>query len=207
MDNKKRPAGPPSSGSLGFGSLFSRQPARVLIVDALPPWWSGMCTVLCDALDNVLSVACSLDGPCRIPLLSLYAISRQQECLLPFVVRQVMMKIFQKHIPIQYLSHACNLSPTFSLLSIFIINLISVYSKFEVIWPGFIPAWKSWGLFQVMAVSEEQPEEVICCDRPCWTVCSSLNNTWDTLALAARPAAMHIWRWVQTASPQSVAWH
>ncbi|XP_037532776.1 meiosis 1 arrest protein [Nematolebias whitei] len=85
MDNKKRPAGPSSSGSLVFWSLFSRQPARVLIVDALPPWWSGMCTVLCDALDNVLSVACSLDGPCRIPLLSLYAISRQQECLLPFV--------------------------------------------------------------------------------------------------------------------------
>uniref|UniRef100_A0A673CH62 Meiosis 1 associated protein n=1 Tax=Sphaeramia orbicularis TaxID=375764 RepID=A0A673CH62_9TELE len=57
----------------------------VLIVEALPPWWSDTCTVLCDALDDVLSLACSLDGPCRIPLLSIYAISRQQECLLPFV--------------------------------------------------------------------------------------------------------------------------
>uniref|UniRef100_A0A668A2W3 Meiosis 1 associated protein n=1 Tax=Myripristis murdjan TaxID=586833 RepID=A0A668A2W3_9TELE len=61
------------------------QTEMVLIVEALPPWWSETCAVLCEALDNVLSLACSLDGPCRIPLLSLYAISRQQECLLPFV--------------------------------------------------------------------------------------------------------------------------
>ncbi|XP_017283499.1 meiosis 1 arrest protein [Kryptolebias marmoratus] len=85
MDNKKRPAGPSSSGSLVFWSSFSRQPARVLIVEASPPGWSETCTVVCDALDNFLSLACNLDGPCRIPLLSLYAISRQQECLLPFV--------------------------------------------------------------------------------------------------------------------------
>ncbi|XP_008285105.1 meiosis 1 arrest protein [Stegastes partitus] len=86
MDNRKRPAASSNSGSLVFwSSSFPRQPARVLIVDALPPWWSETCTVLCDALDNFLSLACTLDGPCRIPLLSLYAISRQQECLLPFV--------------------------------------------------------------------------------------------------------------------------
>ncbi|XP_023152991.2 meiosis 1 arrest protein isoform X2 [Amphiprion ocellaris] len=86
MDNRKRPAGSSNSGSLVFwSSSFQRQPARVLIVEALPPWWSQTCTVLCDALDNFLSLACSLDGPCRIPLLSLYAVSRQQECLLPFV--------------------------------------------------------------------------------------------------------------------------
>uniref|UniRef100_A0A3P9MWU5 Meiosis 1 associated protein n=1 Tax=Poecilia reticulata TaxID=8081 RepID=A0A3P9MWU5_POERE len=68
-----------------WSSSFPRQAARVLIVEALPPGWSDTCSVLCDALDNFLSLACSLDGPCRIPLLSLYAISRQPECLLPFV--------------------------------------------------------------------------------------------------------------------------
>uniref|UniRef100_A0A665UU28 Meiosis 1 associated protein n=1 Tax=Echeneis naucrates TaxID=173247 RepID=A0A665UU28_ECHNA len=75
-----------NSGKVVFSSLsFRQQPARVLIIEALPPWWSETCMVLCDALDNFLSLACCLDGPCRIPLLSLYAISRQQECLLPFV--------------------------------------------------------------------------------------------------------------------------
>ncbi|XP_044039291.1 meiosis 1 arrest protein isoform X2 [Siniperca chuatsi] len=86
MDNRKRPAGSSNSGNfVHWSSSFPRQPARVLIVEALPPWWSDTCMVLCDALDNFLSLACSLEGPCRIPLLSLYAISRQQECLLPFV--------------------------------------------------------------------------------------------------------------------------
>uniref|UniRef100_A0A3B4VGF8 Meiosis 1 associated protein n=1 Tax=Seriola dumerili TaxID=41447 RepID=A0A3B4VGF8_SERDU len=86
MDNRKRPAASSNSGNFVFcSSSFRRQPARVLIVEALPPCWSETCTVLCDALDNFLSLACSLDGPCRIPLFSLYAISRQQECLLPFV--------------------------------------------------------------------------------------------------------------------------
>ncbi|XP_050931539.1 meiosis 1 arrest protein [Lates calcarifer] len=86
MDSRKRPAASSNCGSFVFwSSSFRRQPARVLIVEALPPWWSETCSVLCDALDNFLSLACSLDGPCRIPLLSLYAISRQQECLLPFV--------------------------------------------------------------------------------------------------------------------------
>ncbi|XP_028285572.1 meiosis 1 arrest protein [Parambassis ranga] len=86
MDNRKRPSGSSNSGSLAFwSSLFPQQPARALIVEALPPCWAETSTVLCDALDNFLSLVCSLDGPCRIPLLSLYAISRQQECLLPFV--------------------------------------------------------------------------------------------------------------------------
>ncbi|XP_054603399.2 meiosis 1 arrest protein isoform X1 [Nothobranchius furzeri] len=86
MDNKKGPMSSYNSGNLVFwSSSFPRQPARVLIVEALPPWWSETFSVLCDALENVLSLACSLDGPCRIPLLSLYAVSRQQECLLPFV--------------------------------------------------------------------------------------------------------------------------
>lgn len=88
-DNRKRSASSIYSGKrVCWPSSFLRQPARVLIVESLPPWWSEISTVLCDALDNFLSLACGLDGPCRIPLLSLYAISRQQECLLPFVVRQ-----------------------------------------------------------------------------------------------------------------------
>ncbi|XP_055363115.1 meiosis 1 arrest protein [Betta splendens] len=86
MNNRKWPAGSSSSGNLVFcSSSFKRQPARVLIVDALPPWWSDTRVVICDALDNFLSLACGLYGPCRIPLFSLYAVSRQQECLLPFV--------------------------------------------------------------------------------------------------------------------------
>ncbi|XP_029382812.1 meiosis 1 arrest protein [Echeneis naucrates] len=86
MDNRKKPVVSSNSGKVVFSSLsFRQQPARVLIIEALPPWWSETCMVLCDALDNFLSLACCLDGPCRIPLLSLYAISRQQECLLPFV--------------------------------------------------------------------------------------------------------------------------
>ncbi|CAL8327140.1 unnamed protein product [Lota lota] len=75
----------PSGPACGWPSLFLRHPPRVLIVEALPPWWSQTGPVLCEALDNFLTLACSVAGPCRIPLLSLYAISRQQECLLPFV--------------------------------------------------------------------------------------------------------------------------
>ncbi|XP_054609252.1 meiosis 1 arrest protein isoform X2 [Dunckerocampus dactyliophorus] len=86
MDNQKKPSSSPNTGSLVYwSSSFLRQPARALIVEALPPWWSITCPVLCDALDNFLSLACSLDGPCRLPHLSLYSISKQQECLLPFV--------------------------------------------------------------------------------------------------------------------------
>ncbi|KAF0039120.1 hypothetical protein F2P81_009604 [Scophthalmus maximus] len=86
MDSRKRPSVSSNSGSFAvWPSSFRRQPARVLIVEALPPWWTETSTVLCDALDNFFALACSLDGPCRIPLLSLYALSRQQECLLPFV--------------------------------------------------------------------------------------------------------------------------
>uniref|UniRef100_A0A3Q2VRM8 Meiosis 1 associated protein n=1 Tax=Haplochromis burtoni TaxID=8153 RepID=A0A3Q2VRM8_HAPBU len=86
MESRKRAAASSNSPSLVFwSSSFPRQPARVLIVEALPPRWSETRTVLCDALDNFLSLASSLDGPCRMPLLSLYAVSRQRECLLPLV--------------------------------------------------------------------------------------------------------------------------
>ncbi|KAL7880369.1 hypothetical protein SRHO_G00026230 [Serrasalmus rhombeus] len=64
---------------------FCRQPPRVLIVDTSPPWWSETCSVLCEALENFFSLASALGGPSRVPLLSLYAVNLQLECLLPFV--------------------------------------------------------------------------------------------------------------------------
>ncbi|XP_076843438.1 meiosis 1 arrest protein [Brachyhypopomus gauderio] len=74
-----------SASQVCRASSFARQPPRVLIVDVSPPWWSETNSVLCEALDNFLSLASSLDGPSRVPLLSLYAVNAQQECLLPFV--------------------------------------------------------------------------------------------------------------------------
>ncbi|XP_063042339.1 meiosis 1 arrest protein [Engraulis encrasicolus] len=65
-------------------SGFSRQPPRVLVVDTSPPWWSETSLVFCEALDNFLTLASSLEGPGRLPLLSIYAVNLQQECLLPF---------------------------------------------------------------------------------------------------------------------------
>ncbi|KAK6493399.1 meiosis 1 arrest protein [Huso huso] len=68
-----------------YASVFARQPPRILIVDVTPPLWLDTCTNLCEALENFFSLACSLAGPCRVPLLSLYVVHNQQECLLPFV--------------------------------------------------------------------------------------------------------------------------
>ncbi|KAI4871998.1 hypothetical protein NFI96_018497 [Prochilodus magdalenae] len=75
----------PSSSQVCRASSFTRQPPRVLIVDTSPPCWSETCYVLCEALENFLSLASNLEGPSRVPLLSLYAVNIQQECLLPFV--------------------------------------------------------------------------------------------------------------------------
>ncbi|KFO85616.1 Meiosis 1 arrest protein, partial [Buceros rhinoceros silvestris] len=61
-----------------------QQPSWILIVDVTSPSWSNTCSVLSEALENTLSLACSLTGPCRVPLLSLYVVQNQQECLLPF---------------------------------------------------------------------------------------------------------------------------
>ncbi|KAF4791285.1 meiosis 1 associated protein [Turdus rufiventris] len=62
----------------------SQQPSRVLVVDVTSPSWANTCSVLAEALENVLCLACGLAGPCRVPLLSLYVVQPQQECLLPF---------------------------------------------------------------------------------------------------------------------------
>uniref|UniRef100_A0A8C3U478 Uncharacterized protein n=1 Tax=Catharus ustulatus TaxID=91951 RepID=A0A8C3U478_CATUS len=61
-----------------------RQPSRVLVVDVTSPSWANTCSVLAEALENVLCLACGLAGACRVPLLSLYVVQPQQECLLPF---------------------------------------------------------------------------------------------------------------------------
>ncbi|XP_018585827.1 meiosis 1 arrest protein isoform X1 [Scleropages formosus] len=75
----------PGSGQLCCPSNFYRQPPRILIVDTSPPWWSHICSSLCEALDNFLTMACSLEGPYRLPLFSLYTVNSHLECLLPFV--------------------------------------------------------------------------------------------------------------------------
>uniref|UniRef100_A0A672UKW5 Meiosis 1 associated protein n=1 Tax=Strigops habroptila TaxID=2489341 RepID=A0A672UKW5_STRHB len=61
-----------------------QQPSRILIVDVTSPSWTNTCSVLSEALENTLCLAHSLAGPCRVPLLSLYVVQNQQECLLPF---------------------------------------------------------------------------------------------------------------------------
>ncbi|XP_071609103.1 meiosis 1 arrest protein isoform X2 [Heliangelus exortis] len=61
-----------------------QQPSQILIVDVTSPSWTDTCSVLSEALENILCLACSLTGPCRVPLLSLYVVQNQQECLLPF---------------------------------------------------------------------------------------------------------------------------
>lgn len=205
VDNIKKSACSSNSGNLVYwSSSFPRQPARVLIVEALPPWWSETCAVLCDALDNFLSLACCLDGPCRIPLLSLYAISRQQECLLPFVVRKMKEKYFVDlllvcHVlpltPLHFIAF-CQYQRSLTCIPYFSLST-SIFSRFVLTWPGCVPASRSWGLFQVKVVSEEQPGEASCCDRRCWTVCNSLNSTSDIPVQETRPAITHLWRWVE----------
>ncbi|KAG6923979.1 meiosis 1 associated protein [Chelydra serpentina] len=68
-----------------YATAHSWQLSQILIVDIKPPLWANTCSKLCEALENFFCLACSLAGPCRIPLLSLYVVQNQHECLLPFV--------------------------------------------------------------------------------------------------------------------------
>uniref|UniRef100_A0A8B9ZFJ1 Meiosis 1 arrest protein n=2 Tax=Anas TaxID=8835 RepID=A0A8B9ZFJ1_ANAPL len=68
-----------------YSQSHCQQPSRILIVDVTSASWDNTCSVLSEALENTLSLACRLTGPCRVPLLSLYVVQNQQECLLPFV--------------------------------------------------------------------------------------------------------------------------
>ncbi|XP_069779568.1 meiosis 1 arrest protein isoform X2 [Narcine bancroftii] len=66
-------------------AFVTRQPSRILVVDVTPPFWSDICSNLCEALENFFALICSLEGLCHLPLFSLYVVHNQQECLLPFV--------------------------------------------------------------------------------------------------------------------------
>uniref|UniRef100_A0A8C5F2R3 Uncharacterized protein n=1 Tax=Gopherus evgoodei TaxID=1825980 RepID=A0A8C5F2R3_9SAUR len=68
-----------------YATAHSWQLPQIVIVDVKPPFWANTCSKLCEALENFFCLACSLAGPCRIPLLSLYVVQNQHECLLPFV--------------------------------------------------------------------------------------------------------------------------
>lgn len=63
-----------------------QQPPRLLIVHIALPSWADLCSNLCEALQNFFSLACSLMGPSRMSLFSLYVVQNQHECILPFVV-------------------------------------------------------------------------------------------------------------------------
>lgn len=65
---------------------ISHQPPRLLIVHIAVPSWANICPNLCEALQNFFSIACSLMGPSRMSLFSLYTVQNQHECILPFVV-------------------------------------------------------------------------------------------------------------------------
>ncbi|XP_061106755.1 meiosis 1 arrest protein [Conger conger] len=71
-------------GVAGCLASFARQPPRVLVVDTAPPWWREACSSVCHALERFLTLTSSLQGPCRLPLLSLYATGTHTECLMPF---------------------------------------------------------------------------------------------------------------------------
>ncbi|KAG8518769.1 Meiosis 1 arrest protein, partial [Galemys pyrenaicus] len=62
-----------------------QQPPRILIVHIDLPSWADICSNLCKALQNFFCLACSLMGPSRMSLFSLYMVQNQHECLLPFV--------------------------------------------------------------------------------------------------------------------------
>ncbi|XP_008575143.1 PREDICTED: meiosis 1 arrest protein isoform X1 [Galeopterus variegatus] len=62
-----------------------QQPPQLLIVHIALPSWADICSNLCDALQNFFSLACSLMGPSRMSLFSLYMVQNQHECILPFV--------------------------------------------------------------------------------------------------------------------------
>lgn len=74
-----------SQGPLSLAHVW-QQPPRLLIVDAACPSWARVCSNLCEALQNFFSLACSLEGPTRVPLFSMYVVQSRHECILPFVV-------------------------------------------------------------------------------------------------------------------------
>ncbi|XP_042322894.1 meiosis 1 arrest protein isoform X2 [Sceloporus undulatus] len=82
---RMRDAGATDLGSQPATGSQPPPPPRILVVDARPPHWAQTCPKLCEALENLFCLACSLGGPPRLPLFSLYVAQRQHECLLPFM--------------------------------------------------------------------------------------------------------------------------
>ncbi|XP_042788737.1 meiosis 1 arrest protein isoform X2 [Panthera leo] len=66
-----------------------QQPPRLLIVHIALPSWAHIYSNLCEALQNFFCLACSLMGPSRMSLFSLYMVQNQHECILPFVINWV----------------------------------------------------------------------------------------------------------------------
>ncbi|XP_067654459.1 meiosis 1 arrest protein-like [Haliotis asinina] len=62
---------------------LGRQPARSILVDITPPFDQHVCDVFCEGLENMFAVACSLAGPSRIPMVSIFLLTAQPELLLP----------------------------------------------------------------------------------------------------------------------------
>ncbi|XP_074612698.1 meiosis 1 arrest protein-like [Acropora palmata] len=64
-------------------AAFTRQPARVLLVDYSPPFDADTCEFLHEALVNFFSLVTHLSGPCRTPFFGLVALKSFPENLFP----------------------------------------------------------------------------------------------------------------------------
>ncbi|XP_072172086.1 meiosis 1 arrest protein-like [Diadema setosum] len=64
-------------------SVFTRQPARIVLVDYSPPFSAEICQTLYQVLEHTLSLVCSMTGPCRVPFFGLFALGAHSENLFP----------------------------------------------------------------------------------------------------------------------------
>ncbi|RUS89894.1 hypothetical protein EGW08_002335 [Elysia chlorotica] len=64
--------------------LSGHQPARVVLLEMSSRKLSKqLCSVLCNALDNILCIGANMAGPSRIPLFGMYLLSSYPEVILP----------------------------------------------------------------------------------------------------------------------------
>ncbi|XP_060077619.1 meiosis 1 arrest protein-like [Ylistrum balloti] len=67
-----------------YRTLLGKQPARTFLLDASPPLPNlPVAEDLCASLENVLSMACNIGGPSRMPFLSMLVLTSYPELLLP----------------------------------------------------------------------------------------------------------------------------
>ncbi|XP_041367802.1 meiosis 1 arrest protein-like isoform X2 [Gigantopelta aegis] len=64
-------------------TLWGRQPARALLIDASSPFDDVLCDIICEALENLFSLACNIAGPSQIPYISIFLLTDVVECILP----------------------------------------------------------------------------------------------------------------------------